>query len=199
MNPKNSPYYTYIKPLIKNPYVKNYSGIAFAVVTIIIFGFFAIRPTISVIISLQKSIDSQKTILQSLSSKSQTLETARANHQNLNSQTIAKMNGMLPSNTNLAPLIEYLNSLANVTDASISALQFQPVPLTANNNSTSTSIQEVDFTFNLQGSYSAFQYIIQNITRGPRIVDIQNLNLSRTNDNTLILSINAKAYFLNQK
>jgi Tfp pilus assembly protein PilO len=199
MNPKNSPYYTYIKPLMKNQYVKNYAGMAFAIITIIIFGFFAIRPTISVIIGLQKSISDQKAILLSLEEKSATLETARTNLQNLNPQTITKMNNLLPSNTDLAPLIEYLNSLANTSNASISALQFQPVPLTpSDSQSTSTTIQDVDLTFNLQGTYAQFQYIIQNLTKGPRLLEIQNLNLTRTNDNILILSVNAKAYFIKQ-
>lgn len=198
MNPKNSPYYTYIKPLMRNQYVKSYSGMAFAIITIIIFGFFAIRPTISVIISLQKSISDQKAILSSLEQKSQTLETARTNLEQLNPATVAKMNSLLPSNTNLAPLIEYLNSLAIQTNASISALQFQPTPLTAESNTSSVTTQDVELTFNLQGSYAQFQYIIQNLTRGPRLLDIQNLSLNRTNDNTLILSVNAKAYFLKE-
>lgn len=198
MNPKNSPYYTYIKPMMRNQYVKNYSGMAFAIMTIIIFGFFAIRPTISVIISLQKSISDQQAILSSLEQKSQTLETARTNLEQLNPAAVAKMDGLLPSNTNLAPLIEYLNSLAGQANASISALQFQPTPLTAANDSTSVTTQDVDLTFNLQGTYAQFQYIIQNLTRGPRLLDIQGLSLSRTNDNTLILSVNAKAYFLKE-
>lgn len=199
MNPKNSPYYTYIKPLMKNHYVKNYSGMAFAIITIIVFGYFAIRPTISVIISLQKSISDQKSILESLNQKSQTLETARANLQNLNPSTVSKMNSLLPSSTNLSPLIEYLNNLANTANASISALQFQPVPITAETvNTKSVTTQDVDLTFNLHGSFAQFQYIIQNLNRGPRLLEIQSLNLSRTNDNVLILSVNAKAYFMKQ-
>lgn len=196
MNPKNSPYYTYIKPLLRNPYIKNYSGTAFSIITIIIFGFFAIRPTIGVIIGLEKSITEQKSILSSLSQKSQALEVGRNNLQSLDPKTVTKMNSLLPANTDLAPLIQYLNALANQSRASISALQFQPVPITADNTTNSIDTQPVDLTFNLSGTYPQFEYIVSNLTRGPRLLDIQNLNITQTNDDTLILSVNARAYFL---
>lgn len=198
MNPKNSPYYTYIKPIIRNQYVRNYSGFAFGIITIMIFAFFAIRPTISVIIGLQKSIAEQKTILESLNQKSQTLEEARANLNNLDPKTVAKIDSLLPTNINLTPLIEYLNNLANQSNASISALQFQPVGITGSPTNGTLATQDIDLTFNLQGTYAQFQYIIQNLNRGPRLLDIQSIGVSRSNDNVLILSVNAKAYFLKQ-
>jgi hypothetical protein len=49
-----------INPIVQNKTVQSYSSLSFSLVAVIIFGIFAIKPTVQNIVDLQKQIDTQK-------------------------------------------------------------------------------------------------------------------------------------------
>lgn len=199
MNPRFSRYYTYIKPVLRNPTIKTYSPIVFSMITIVIFGLFAVKPTISTIISLQKSIQEQSQVLDRLNQKAQNLSLGKSNYQNINPSTLIALNNLLPDKTDMPALIDNLNSLTSGLEASVSGLQFQPVdlldqPVQLNKDS---KLHEIDFTINLVGGYPQFNELLRRILGSSRLINIQSFNITRSAEDNLLLSLNAKAYFMN--
>jgi hypothetical protein len=83
MQPKFSRYYTYVKPLTRNKFVRSYATTIFNMIAISIFAFYAIRPTVVTILALHKSLSEQKTILENVVSKRNSLAQGKANFEGL--------------------------------------------------------------------------------------------------------------------
>lgn len=198
MDPKSFRFYTYIKPIVKNEKVRNYTYLAFSIISIIILSYFAIRPTIATIISLRRSLTDQTQILEQLESKSNNLSIAKSNYINIPDQTKEKLDALLPQKTDVTTLAKELNNLAVLSEASISGLQIQPVEiinLTTPLGETYTA-QEVNFTFNVSGNYPKFINILENSLASTRLISIASVSINRSEEGISIMSLNAKSFFL---
>ena len=125
---KYSRYYTYIKPVIENKFVKSSAPYIFSLLTMTVFILFAIRPTISTILNLQKNIENHRQVLEALEKKENNLTAGRNNLQNLGLEKRQKVNSSLPENADITSLISSLRNSSG-REASVSALQIQPVVL----------------------------------------------------------------------
>lgn len=198
MDPKSFRFYTYIKPIVKNEKVRNYTYLAFSIISIIILSFFAIRPTIATIISLRKSLAEQTQILEQLQTKANNLSIAKSNYLNIPDQTKEKLDALVPQKTDVVTLVKQLNNLADLSEASISGLQLQPVEiinLTTPLNEVYT-VQEVNFTFNVSGNYPKFINILENSLATERLITISSVSINRSEEGISIMSLNAKSFFL---
>ncbi len=198
MNPQYSRYYTYVKPLVTNPYVRTYSTLIFSLIAITFFSLFAIRPTVKTIFGLQKSIEEQKQVLNQLIQKSQDLETGRRNFQSIDSNPKDSVDTLLPNKTNLPRFIDQLSLLALQNQASISGLQFQPLEINDStpSNTANPSLQEISFTFNAQGKYNQIVGLLDSLSLANRLLSIDLVNLTKNDQGIISMSINGKAYYL---
>lgn len=195
--PKYSRYYTYIKPVITNKVVRSFAPQIFGIITITIFIVFAIRPTVSTILKLQKQIDENKQVLEQLNNKARNLSQGKANFDNLDPEIKQKIKTSIPDQPNITTLITSLqNSTGN--QASGSALQIQPLTLfNANSNpKTSLSVNNVDFSFNTQGTFNQLLLDIYNISKAPRLISIDSITMTKSTGGTVTLSVIGKSYFL---
>lgn len=197
MNPKYSRYYTYVKPILTNKTVKTYSPIVFSIITITIFALYAIRPTVKTILSLQKSIYEQNQILTQISQKSKSLSEGRKNYQQIDPQTKQKLTFLLPDSTNVPKLIENIYSLARTRQATVSGLQIQPVDLDGPPTSLSKNapLKEIEFNLNIQGSFKQTYDFLSELQNQSRLISIQSVTMNKPQDGSLIMTINAKAYY----
>ena len=78
-----SRYFTYIKPVIKSPIIKNYGPAIFSLLTMSILIFFAIRPTVETILVLQKKLADSNEVLQKATQKAENLSLGKKNYDNL--------------------------------------------------------------------------------------------------------------------
>lgn len=197
MNPKYSRYYTFIKPILRNKYVKTYSPLAFSLVTTIIFAIFAIKPTLSTIVSLQKSIKEQQGLLKQIDEKSLNLSLAKRNLEDIDPQTADKLKKLMPTQTSITELVDIVTGLASQQQASISGLQFQAVDLQGptDNPLVNINLQTIEFNFNLQGSYQNLGNFISQVSKQRRLIDIQAMNFSKQTEGPLVVTVSAKAYF----
>lgn len=206
MNPKNGRYYTFVKPILKNKYVKNYGPLVFSLITALIFGIFAVKPTLATIVSLQKGITEQNEILDKLNKKTENLSLAKRNYREMDSAVKAKINNLLPDSPSLTCLIDTLTTLANTYDASISGLQIQPTQLNGISkcpspeeiNSKGTNpptLEKIEFTINTQANFNKLSSILEQISQSPRLISIDSISFNKIDENSLIMSINAKAYY----
>jgi Tfp pilus assembly protein PilO len=198
MNPQKSRYYTYIKPIIKNKFARTYSSLIFSLITIAIFSYYAIRPTVTTILSLQKSIQEQNQVLLTLKEKVNNLVAGKKNYEDIPSATKDKMDSLVPNNPNLAGLINSLSYVADNAQASISGIQFQPVLIETVNSQPSKNAQlsEVAFAMNVQGEFPNLMNLLTTLKRLDRLVTLSTVNFVQPVDAALVMSITGKAYYI---
>lgn len=198
MNPKKSRYFTYIRPIIKSKFAKTYSSLIFSLITISIFSYYAIRPTVTTILSLQKSIDEQTTVLNSLKEKVDNLVKGKRNYENIPPSVKTKLTNLVPDNQALPTLINSLTYAANDAEASISGIQIQPVQLESKNSllSKTAEIKQVDFTFNAQSSFANLMKLLTNLKRNDRLVTITAVSFIQPLEGNLVMSITGKTHYI---
>lgn len=195
---KYNRYFTFIKPITKNPKVQSYSTLVFSIIAAIIFILFAIKPTVSTIFSLQKSIDEKNNVVKQLNQKAQDLTVAKNNLNQIPQSTLDKLDNVIPDNTDLTGLADDLNNLANEYNASVSAIQFQPTDLVGPSNKINPSpkVAEISFTFNIKATYDTSLSLLKDLTNAQRLITIDSVNMIQQSDGPFVATINAKAYFL---
>lgn len=192
-----SRYFTYIKPFTKLPIVKNYAHTIFTLITISILVLFAIKPTVETILVLQKKLADADVVLQKVTLKANNLSLAKKNYDELNQNTKQKIITAIPDNTSLRSIIQGLEQVARTHEASISALQIQPLVITTKLDNKLGSLTEISFTFNTEGNYKNLVALLQDLKLSSRLMSIDNMSLSKTSEGTtLIMSLSGKAYYL---
>ena len=197
MGPKYSRYYIYIKPVIQNKIVKTYGSLVFSLITITIFALFAIKPTLSTIVGLEKSINEQEDVLAKLDTKALNLDQGRKNYLAIDSEIRTRLFSLLPDSTDLPKMITSIDLATTSNESSSSGLQFQPIELKANpkNLTKDSTLEKIEFTLNLQGSYNQLTTAFSALTKSDRLIEINSVNFNKQADGPLIMSINANAYF----
>lgn len=200
-NKKYSRYFTYIKPVTENKTVRSLAPYIFSLITIIILIIFAIRPTVSTIINLQKNIADNKQVLQELENKAQNLITGKKNYENLSPDTKRKIDAAVPDKPFVTSVIFDLENSVK-PQASASALQIQPLTLIDNalqiGKKAKLSSGEIDFSYNTTGSFINLLKTLQNISNSPRLIQINNITINKQPENPTVLSITGKSYYIKE-
>lgn len=192
-----SRYFTYIKPFTKLPIIKNYGSTIFALLTISILTFFAIKPTIETILVLQKQLADQTEVLQKVTQKANDLSLGKKNYDNLDQDIKSKIVNAIPDSLTLKSVIQTLDQSAVIHEASISALQIQPLVIDTKTTNQPGILSEVSFVFNTEGNYQNLVSLLQDIRRSSRLISIDSLSMSKASEGeTLIMSLSGRAYYL---
>lgn len=192
-----SRYFTYIKPVVRLPIVKNYGSTIFTLLTITIFIFFAIKPTIETILVLQKKLADSEEVLQKVTQKANNLSLGKKNYDNLDQNIKNKISTAIPDTIQLKSVIQSLEQTAKIHEASISALQIQPLVIDTKIDNQIGSISEISFTFNIEGDYKNLILLLRDLQTSSRLISIDSLSLSKVSEGTgLIMSLSGKAYYI---
>ncbi|MCL5784841.1 MAG: type 4a pilus biogenesis protein PilO [Patescibacteria group bacterium] len=191
-----SRYFTYIKPITRLPIVKNYGPTIFTLLTVSVLAYFAIKPTIETIVVLQKKLADSEVMLKKVTEKANNLSLAKKNYDNLNQGIKEKIVAAIPDTVSLKTITQTLETTAQAHEASISALQFQPLVIEAKTKAKTGSPAEIPFTFNIAGDYKNLVALLQDLKTSSRLITIDNLSISKTSDGTaIIMSLSGKAYY----
>lgn len=194
---KYSRYFTYIKPLARLPIVRTYGATIFTIIVMIVFVFFAIKPTVETILILQKKLDDSRQVLEKLQKKAEDLSLGKQNYENLPSSIKNKIQAAIPDSVELKPVILTLESAARIHNATISSLQIQPQILETKLDNKIGTLSETGFTFNIEGRYQNMISILQELAASSRLISVDNLSISKTTEGTgVIMSISGKAWYL---
>lgn len=195
--PQTSRYYTYIQPILRNKAVKSYTPYVFNLVLCGLLVYFAIRPTLTAIANLQKNIDVNQQVLDTLTQKAKDLSLGQKNYEALSPETRAKILTAVPLTANVTTLLRSLETAAP-PQASTSAIQVEPVPLFDSTQALSghPTLQEVHFTYNVVGTYPQIMTTLSNLGKLPRLVSLTNVTISHQSDGPSILSVTGKAFYL---
>lgn len=192
-----SRYFTYIKPLTKLPIVKSYGSTIFSLLVISTLIYFAIKPTVETILVLQKKIADADAVLQKVTQKANNLSQGKKNYDNLGQNIKDRVFAAIPDTVGLRSITQTLEQAARRNEASISALQIQPLTIDTKIPDKLGILAEVKFTFNTEGSYSNLTALLQDLKASDRLISLDNLSLSKTSDGkALILSLSGKAFYL---
>lgn len=197
-NSRYSRYYTFIKPVLNNKLIKSYSFVIFSILTSTIFVIFAIQPTLKTITALHKSIDEQKSLLAQVDQKIADLALAKKNYSDLDPIVKTNLVTLIPQNPTLPRFLADINSLALSHQASISGLQFQPsdLPPVAKKLSLDAPLTPIDFTMNIAGSYQNLTGFLESLATFNHLVDLNTVNFNKPPDGSLIMTVNAKTYYI---
>lgn len=192
-----SRYFTYVKPIAKIPLVKTYGTKIFTLLVMSIFIFYAIKPTVETILVLQKKLDDSTQVLKEVTEKTSNLAKAQQNYENMSQDTKSKIKSAIPSTVGLNSIIQSLEITAKKYEASVSALQIQPLVLQTETTKGLRTLSEISFTFNAEGNYQKLTSILQDLKSSDRLISIDNISISRLSEGTgLIISLTGKAYYL---
>lgn len=192
-----SRYFTYIKPIAKIPIIRTYGSTIFTLLIMIVFIFFAIKPTVETISNLQKNLSDSKLVLEKIKKKSSDLSKAKQNFESLSSDTKLKISSAIPNTASLRSIIQTLEGNTRNREASVSALQIQPLVLEPEVTNRIGEIEEINFTFNVEGQYQNLILLLQDLKRSDRLISIDNLSLSKVSDGSgLIMSLTGKGYYI---
>ncbi len=190
-------YFTYIKPITKLPIVKTYGSTIFTLFVMIFFIIYAIKPTIETILVLQKKLSDETQVLEKVNLKAKNLSLGKQNYDNLSPSIKAKIENAIPNTIELKTITATLEQVAKRHDASISALQIQPLKIEATVENKLGSLAEINFIFNVEGDYIKLVSMLQDLKSSNRLISVDSLSLSKLAEgNGLILSVSGKAYYL---
>lgn len=191
-------YLTYVPALGKVPIIKNYAPKVITMVIIMIFIIFAIKPTAEKIIVLQKKVSDANEILQKIEQKTADLSLAKKNYQNLTKDTKDKINQAITDTVAIQTIVSSLEQSARNNGASLSALQFQSFKVDQKREGILGEIGQIEFTFNVGGSYPQLVSILQELKTSRRLITIDSLSFRKTEgeDANLVVSITGKAYHM---
>lgn len=192
-----SRYFTYIEPLAKLPIVKNYGPAIFTLLTISILVFFAIKPTAETILVLQKKLADSDEVLQKITEKANNLSLGKKNYDSLDQTIKSRIPAAIPDTVDLKSVIQTLEQMARSHEASVSALQIQPLIIDTKADNKMGTLSEISFTFNTEGDYKNLVALLQDFKSSDRLISIDSLSLSKTSEgSSLVMSLSGKAYYL---
>ena len=128
-----SRYFTYIKPVTKLPIIKNYGPTIFSLLTISLLLYFAVKPTFETILVLQKKLAGSNEVLQKITQKANNLSLGKENYDNMDQTIKDKIFSLIPDTVSIKSVIQTLEQAAQTHEASVSALQIQPLILEPEN------------------------------------------------------------------
>lgn len=169
----------------------------FALLTTAILVIFAIKPTVETILVLQKQLTNQTEVLQKVTQKANDLSLGKQNYDNLDQDIKNKIINAVPDRLTLKSVIGALEQSAKMHEASVSALQIQPLVIETESSNQQGVLSEVSFIFNTEGNYQNLVAILQDIRRSSRLISVDSLSVSKASEGeTLIMSLSGKAYYL---
>lgn len=197
MNPRYSRYYTYIAPVIKNPYFHSFAPFIFSLVALMIFGVFAIRPTVSTILNLHQQLDNNRITLEALNTKSKNLVAGRNNYSALDEATKRQIAQAIPPHAQLSSVIASLQ-ISIASQAAISSLQVQPLTVydTSAIDKYPAELKEVEFSYSASGSYLQLSRALDSLKKSSRLISINSVMISRVASESTQMNVTGKAYFL---
>lgn len=192
-----SRYFTYIRPITRLPIIKNYAPAVFTLTVMAVLIFFAIKPTVETILVLQKKLDNAEEVLAKLTKKVDDLSLGKTNYDNLDASIKDKITTAIPDTVNIKSIAQTLEQTAQRYEASVSALQIQPLVIEPKVEDQVGSIAEISFTFNIEGRYQNLVALLQDLRVSSRLMSVSSMSLTEVSESkTLIMSLTGKTYYL---
>lgn len=173
-------YYEYLYPIASDPIIRGYFSLVASILLIAFFLVFALSPTFNTIVSLQKKITDQKTIISALDAKISALVIAQDVFSQVESQVpLVKL--ALPDKPVPQGIVTDVLSAASSSGVAIVSLQFQQMPLSKNapaKITVSNGLPTVVFSASVTGAEDKVRSFVANLEKRLRYIRLKSLTVS---------------------
>jgi Tfp pilus assembly protein PilO len=175
-------YYRSLEPMLAKPKTKRYSTVIFFFLTIALFGWYAIRPTVQTILYLQREIVDKTAVNKQMDEKINALIEAQAQLETI--QPVKNViTNTIPINPQAVDIAKQLTNLAQTTQASLSALQIESVPIITASTSAAVPAYVVKhapipITVSIDGPYTTLASFMSGLLSMQRIITINSISFS---------------------
>lgn len=198
-------YYQKITPELKKPKAKATTTAVFSFLAISLFALYAIRPTAQTIIFLQREIKDKTILNQQMENKITALIETQSVYENIKDR-LPVVSQALPKNPDAIILARQLQNLANISGASISAIQIPSLPLLANEATpgakltSGKSLEAFPVNMVVEGSYANLKSFLEGILLMRRITIIDLISFKESSridihGDSLQLSLQLQSYY----
>lgn len=189
-------YFVDLNKLYQTKKGRVYTGIVFSLIVIMLFIFFAIRPTLITIAQLVRQIKDQRIVAAALEKKINNLTEAQKNYLTIEND-LSLIEEALPQKANLPLLTKQIEALAKQAGIVLVNLRFSEVSLSKSEPIQDEKI-EVVFNFNALGEYPNLKKFLSSLTELRRVILVEAFSFQTGKDeiNILSLNLNGKAWFL---
>lgn len=197
--------YRDIAPLFKEEKTQNFTTLVLTLIAFVIFGLFAIEPTITTIIQLRKQLSDSQIVLDKLQNKIDNLKLLQQQYSLLDQDLLAVFKAV-PKTPTVPLLAGQLNAIALEHNLKLIRLQILEVEIARTKTASASASEDANTTNNngsfsflidVQGQQSDMTNFLSSLVNFDRIVTIDTLSETRDpqKDTQSILSIRGKAYF----
>lgn len=175
-------YYQSLEPVLRQPKAQTYTFVIFSFLTVSLFGWYAIRPTVQTILYLKREIRDKTEVSQKMDDKISALIEAQANYENA-TPFLPALDQALPTLSDAIPLMLQFRNLANETGAQLSSVQLSAISLLGTDASASgaknaaPAQKTFDFSISIQGPYTSLNAFLAGLKDIRRIVTIDALSV----------------------
>lgn len=202
-----SRYYIYLEPVMRDPLVRGYFSFVASLILIAFFLVFALSPTITTVLTLQKKIAEQKTTIAAMDQKITDIIMAQENFAQIQGD-LPMLALALPEVPSPQTIIAGVMQSASDFGLQVTQLTFRDLPLSkdvvvasADQVSESLGVVVIDFSFTVSGTSADVREFLGSLENLSRQIKITNLTLSegKTVGSVNSVSVRANSYYLPSK
>ncbi len=178
-------------PQVKQEQVEVYVMLILTFSAMAFLGLFAISPTITTIVELNRKLDDSKLLYQSLETKNANLHSLYTQYNELQNVWPA-VNAAVPDTPQVAFVIGQVQQIAKQQNLKINSVQTFPVELTKHNDDPQAQASFV-LTISVEGKTENLKIFVQKLVQFQRIIRVESITLA--NDEKEVLTVRIRAYF----
>ncbi len=180
------------KDIIKNKYFptipyltpegsQKFFGIVLTLCALSFFGFFAIKPTVSTILKLQKELSDSQQVLNQMETKIKNLTELRKQYFNLQGD-IPIVTSAITIQPDAPVLFAQIKSIAQTSSVIIKKLQNFEVEVLRNDKSANKNYYSYSFAIAGSGSFENISKFMQILTNMERVINIDIFSINNITD-----------------
>ena len=182
-------------PQLKSERAQNYATMVLTLLAVSLFGIFAISPTVSTIVNLNKQIADDQTVYQALQQKSINLASLDQTYNQLGSD-LDYVNQAVPENPLATQLLGKIQAAATQNNVKLTSIQAANIAIPSLAASPVLP-DSYDLNISAEGNISDLQNFLSTLISLDRIITITSIDISntQTKDAATTLSVQAQTYY----
>ncbi len=178
-----------IRPYLYSPEKKRYTILGLTLFSLVVFGAFAIRPSLFTISKLNREVKKAREAKTLLEEKTNNLSQAQINYQ-LALEDLELVDKALPKSASVPAILENLALAAGRNNVVLNETKFGTVE-------EETSFKTLPFTVTIAGDFAGVEKFIGELESGIRQMDVQRVKISEGGEELehLVAEIEFVVYF----
>jgi len=160
---------------------QKFFGLVLTLCALSFFGFFAIKPTISTILELQKEVKDNQYVLNQIDVKIENLTQLGEQYSNLKDD-IPVVTNAVPMQPDAPILFAQIQSIAQTSDITIKKLQNFEVEIIRNDKEANKNYYSYSFSVAGSGSFKNISAFMQKLVNMGRVINIETFSINNVAD-----------------